>query len=642
MALRICICLVFVAALFLNPLTAEADILKPKLAAIPFVAKNIEAMGVTEYLTSVLLNELERGGFVEVIERRRLEGGMDLEGIRGQNLSKPDLQRLGVRVGADYLVSGTVATNLNGMQLELAVLSVRTQQMVFADQLLLNEGEAPKLLRGLSDRIRQAFQGVNSAAAQQAAAAARPVAAVTSLEATGSTNSIRLRWKHQEPGRVVGYMVLRSGSEQGPFSTIATVIEPAFTDENLRLNETYYYRITAISQGGVMAEPSVVQRGGTSVAPAVPIFMNAEPLLAGALLSWRQRPGTVTDPRTEPKGVRIYRKTGAEKEFLPVAKVPAGEGGTVYRDYGLKDGETYLYLITAYNQAEAESEQSVQLSVQAPPLVSGLAAVSDKVRRIQLSWDQHSFSGTTGYRLLRSSAQDGQYQELALLADRTKTGYTDSNLADKSTYWYKVIPISKESGTGGASKEVSATTRDLPPTPSNLTGSKGEARQVVLKWDFNSVPDDEIAGFYLYRSESGAEKLTRLTELPPERREYRDRDDRLKHGGSYDYLLASYNSSGAVSKLSNKITATTKPLPEKVAGLQLQERATRLVSWKKSAEPDVVKYHIYKKGFLGWQKVTTQSGTEWRSAETGRQELYVTAEDSDGLESDPSDILIVE
>ena len=702
---------------------------RSRLGCVPFVATNMEAMAVTDFLTTMLLNELERSGGFEVTERKRLESVMDLEGIRSDALGREQLLRLGGRLGLDYLVSGTVMTQANGTVLDLQVLGMRGQKVVLAEKLRMHEAEAPRVLQSLAQRIRTAAE---QAAMPTAAVATTPLQSVQGIAAAGSTNAIRLSWTHAEPNRVIGYMVLRSASEQGPFNTVATVTETAYSDEQLRLNETYYYRVVAVGHGGVASEPTKPVRGATSIAPAVPIFMNVEPLLGGAVLSWRQRPYTGGDERMVPKGVRIYRRSTTEKEFVPIAS--SSDEPAQYRDQGLANGVTYLYVITALNQAGAESERSVQLSVTTPAATAGLSAVSGKVRRIPLSWQAHPFAGVTGYRILRAVTKEGPYQELTTVNDRMQTAYTDTNLADKTSYWYRIVAFSKELGTGSPSPEVSATTRDLPPTPSKLTAGQGEPRRVTLTWEYTAAPDDELTGFHLYRGDAGQDKLVRIAEVAADKRRYCDDAEPLKDATGYAYVIAAVNAGGAVSPLSSRVTAVTKAvpaapkglqassgeprrvtvrwdknpeqdvaeyhlfrqegdggfkllkqttdtqlvdrdlkdgatyqyqvqavdrdrlvgpfsvvvkgitkaLPAPVAGIQVKDRASRLIGWQATGQPDIKRYHIYKKGFLGSQKLSTVETTEWKVSESGKVEIYVTAEDVDGLESEPSALVAVE
>jgi TolB-like protein len=300
---RFCMVLVVaclaVAGLSAQPGEAAEQRFRSRLGCVPFVATNMEAMAVTDFLTTMLLNELERSGGFEVTERKRLESVMDLEGIRSDALGREQLQRLGGRLGVDYLVSGTVMTQASGTTLDLQVLGMRGQQVVLTEKLRMHEAEAPKVLQGLAQRIRAAAE---KSAAPVAVVATTPLQPVQGVLAAGSTNAIRLSWTYPEPGRVIGYMVMRSPSEQGPFNTVATVTEPAYSDEQLRLNETYYYRVVAVGHGGSASEPTKPVRGATSIAPAVPIFMNVEPILGGAVLSWRHGVGRLRRTVARPSG----------------------------------------------------------------------------------------------------------------------------------------------------------------------------------------------------------------------------------------------------------------------------------------------------------------------------------------------------
>ncbi|WP_305733173.1 FlgO family outer membrane protein [Trichlorobacter ammonificans] len=704
--------------------------LKSKLAAVPFVASNIEAMAFTEYLTTVLLNELDNTGQFEIFERKRLESMMALEGVRSDSLTPEQMQRLGSRLGLDFLVAGTVTSQPQGMLINLRLLSLRSQKILFTEQTRMTEADTSRMLREIAWKVKDVVQGAT--VPRTVSPVSVPLQPPTSLEAVGSTNAVRLRWKPQNPTQVVGYLVQRALTPEGPFNTVSTVTEPAYTDENLRLNESFFYRVAAVGQGGGTSQPTTAVRGATTIAPAAPIFMNAEPLLGSAVLTWRQRPFGGNDAQTTPRGVQIYRRSSAEKEFTPVTRV--GEEAMTFRDQGLKDGTTYLYAMTAFNLAGAESELSVQLSVTTPPTTGGITVTSGKVRRIPLSWQMHPFEQVNGYRLERATAQDGPYREIAVVNGRERTSYLDTDLADKTTYWYRVSALSKEAGTGGPSPELSATTRDLPPAPVKVTAGSGEPRRITISWESAAVADDEVTAYQLYRGEAGQETLSRIAELRAHQTSFRDDEKPLKDATAYSYVVSAVNAGGAVSTLSARATATTKAvpamprgmtaasgeprrvtlrwqknpeaditdyvvyrkhddgefrqlkhtqepglvdgdlrdgqtysyrlqavdkdglesplsepvtavtksLPKPVDGLLLKDRTARTVTWQKSAQSDVRQYAVYKKGFFGGQKLATLEATEWKVQEPGKLELYVTAVDADGLESEPSAVLVIE
>ena len=119
-------------------------------------------------------------------------------------------------------------------------------------------------------------------------------------------------------------------------------------------------------------------------------------------------------------------------------------------------------------------------------------------------------------------------------------------------------------------------------------------------------------------------------------------DTELKDGAVYQYRVQATDRDGLESEQSAVVKAVTKAVPPPVQGVQLKDKAARIISWQNSSRQDVKRYHIYKKGFLGGQKLASVEGAEWRISEAGKLELYLTAEDGDGLESEPSVTLVVE
>jgi fibronectin type 3 domain-containing protein len=97
-----------------------------------------------------------------------------------------------------------------------------------------------------------------------------------------------------------------------------------------------------------------------------------------------------------------------------------------------------------------------------------------------------------------------------------------------------------------------------------------------------------------------------------------------------------------VSGFSNTVEAGTKSLPAMVTGLSVVDPINRAIAWQPNKEKDVHSYTVYKKGFMdGRQKMATVQGTRWEVSERQDSlELFVTAIDDSGLESEPSDMVV--
>ena len=96
--------------------------------------------------------------------------------------------------------------------------------------------------------------------------------------------------------------------------------------------------------------------------------------------------------------------------------------------------------------------------------------------------------------------------------------------------------------------------------------------------------------------------------------------------------------------MSSPVAAKTKPLPQKPSGLKIADQdGKKRISWDANPEKDIKKYNVYKKGFLGIsQKVGSVQDNYWETGELrGKTELFVTAQDETGLESEASETITV-
>jgi hypothetical protein len=94
-----------------------------------------------------------------------------------------------------------------------------------------------------------------------------------------------------------------------------------------------------------------------------------------------------------------------------------------------------------------------------PPAPAGLTAVPGAMGQILLAWTAAQFA--TSYTLLRGTTPGGPYPTVIPVAG---TAYTDTGLANGTTYYYVVSGIGSV-GVGPNSAEASATTLTPPPPP---------------------------------------------------------------------------------------------------------------------------------------------------------------------------------
>lgn len=712
---------------------AGADI-KPRIAFLMFVPKNIEATSLMDTIPTFLTMAVGRTGHFEILERKKIEKGIELEGYKINSIKMEELFNVSSKLGLDFSVFGDVQKESGTITANIKVLDIRARKVCSEHTLTTTEGGLHDKIKEVSPIIAERIRGCFSALPTEVTKKdERHIEPPYDLRATGETKRIRIRWSHSDPQNIIGFKVYRARDKGGSYVLLGTVSDMTFVDENPALNGPLFYKVRAVNKNGIESEFSDAIEARTIAGPPSPIFLNIEPDIKAAHLKWRARPGS------EVSGFKVYQKEMTEKEFKEIISVSGDI--TAYTDRGLKDDTTYHYALTAIDSRGNESDISQILEVKTLKSPDGLKAEGGKIRKIPLNWNVHSSSVVDGYRIYRAVDKMADYKPIAKIKDRVTSNYLDTEgLNDFATYWYRISAYNKDGTETDISDAVSATTRGIPPVPQGLTAKDREPRRASLKWEPVKSPADEIKGYYIFRSteEKGEyKKVANITD--PDGNSLIDKDPPLRDNTTYYYKIASYNSAGVSSNLSEPVssitkdtpgvpkglkansgevkqvtlmwepnlekdikeyivfravsgdkdfekiafvkgkavyvdtglkdgtrytytikavdadnliseqslpvTAVTKPLPMKPAGLKVSDKdGKKMVQWDPSPEKDVKQYNVYKKGFLGIsQKIATVQNNSWIiDGIKGKLELFVTAVDETGLESEGSESIVIE
>lgn len=231
----------FVHALDLNS--------KQKLVCLPFVAKDMEATSVTDSLSAVLLNHLDRTGYFEILERKKIEAMMELEGLRIDALNRDSIFNIGNRHDLDFLLSCAVSRTGSGIVLEMELLNVKGRRCCLSRTITISEMNASAKLQDVARDIVTAatvcFPALPSTSAED-----KPAAPPHDIKITSTSSSIKLKWAPSDSDGIMCYKVFRASSESGPFLEVAATKNAVYTDLNLRRNELFYYKIKAIHRKG--------------------------------------------------------------------------------------------------------------------------------------------------------------------------------------------------------------------------------------------------------------------------------------------------------------------------------------------------------------------------------------------------------
>ena len=291
------------------------------------------------------------------------------------------------------------------------------------------------------------------------------------LSARAGNTQVILSW---EPPEITGgvevtnYKIYR-GMSSGTETLHATVGNATtYRDVGLTNDQTYYYKVSAVSTAGEGAKSYEISAMPTTVVttPGRPYNLVAEGRDQHVNLSWDP---PSNDGGSDITGYNIYRGTtsGEEIYLTTIGNV------TLYSDVYVTNGETYYYKVAAVNAVgeglkSSESSATPIQTATEPTEPRNLAAEAGD-QMVNLSWEPPFCDGgseITNYNIYRGTASGG---ETYLTTVGNVLNYQDTGLTNGQAYYYIVTA---ENGVGESigSNEASATPRN-PNTPIRINSN---------------------------------------------------------------------------------------------------------------------------------------------------------------------------
>ena len=119
-----------------------------------------------------------------------------------------------------------------------------------------------------------------------------------------------------------------------------------------------------------------------------------------------------------------------------------------------------------------------------PPLAPADLTATAGYGQVILTWTASASFGVTNYNIKRSTSSGGPYTN-NIVGSTSATTYTDTNVADGTTYYYVVSAVSSTVGEGPNSLEANATPM-FSPVPGNLTVTNFNFGPVILTWSMSA------------------------------------------------------------------------------------------------------------------------------------------------------------
>jgi len=165
---------------------------------------------------------------------------------------------------------------------------------------------------------------------------------------------------------------------------------------------------------------------------------------------------------------------------------------------GLSANTSYYHSVQVYASgydATDSTDSAITYTLSNPP--TGLTCMETGLSSISLSWTPGS-GGNTKYAIERSSDSNGEPCSWAFIAvwtnDISTTVYTDTDLVEQATYWYRIYGYNGDAEITSPSNEISAYSFGLAPSAiTDISALEGTNEgEVLLTW--TAPGDDETVG----------------------------------------------------------------------------------------------------------------------------------------------------
>ncbi|QKG28936.1 fibronectin type III domain-containing protein [Campylobacter sp. RM16187] len=276
------------------------------------------------------------------------------------------------------------------------------------------------------------------------------------------------------------------------------------------------------------------------------------------------------------------------------------------------------------------------------PTVTSLKTISD-MTEIGFEWTPTTTTDVAGYYLYRSNSNENssKMKVVADIKDRFASHYVDSNLAPETTYSYEMRTYNANKQISNPGVVISVSTRPLIESVPFLRALTNLPERVKLIW--RPHPDLRVVSYIVEKADIGKDNWRQIAEIKGRlHAEYID--DSVKSGRGYKYRVFVKTSTGVISKPSEIVDSTTKPLPNKVVNIQATTNAPKkiIITWDSVASEDFGYYKIYSTSnkFLPYTYLAKTKTNSYEDLinENGATRLYkITIVDKDGLESKKPD-----
>lgn len=274
-----------------------------------------------------------------------------------------------------------------------------------------------------------------------------------------------------------------------------------------------------------------------------------------------------------------------------------------------------------------------------PPAVpTGLSATAGN-SSVTLSWNANTESDLNSYHLFKGTV-DGGWVDYFISVGKNTTNYTDNNVTNGTTYYYRISASDASGNQSNRSAQVSATVGVSLSVPTNVVAT-AQPGAILISWNPN--PEADVTIYQIYKGTSinniallGSQTATSF------------QDKNVVFGTTYYYQIAAKNNEGDLSPLSSIVSASPQLLdvtppspPQNLTGYS--DDLNIYLDWDNNTESDLAYYEIYRAipGFA-WNYISYSENSNYTDGGVSLGTTYsyrISAIDNSDNESSYSNVV---
>jgi len=258
---------------------------------------------------------------------------------------------------------------------------------------------------------------------------------------------------------------------------------------------------------------------------------------------------------------------------------------------------------------------------------------------VGFEWKPNYDERVVGYYVYRSNPKDNtnKLHRVATIKDRYSSHFVDTGLKPQTRYYYRFSTFSEDKRESVPSEMITVTTKKMVSSVVFLKAIVGLPNRVKIIWRPLEYP--RVSAYIIERNDLNSMEWKKIATVKGRlSAEYIDAG--LKNNYLYRYRIRVETFDGLISKPSQIVEASTKPLPPMVENVRATHNLPKkiLLTWDLSPQQDISYYKVYRTInpilFYSYYAKTKENRFEDLINSNGKSYYYkVTAVDKDGLES---------